>query len=215
VRWTRANIIEEIRRLHDMGEDLSYSHAEEMRLNLLRAASWHYGTWRLAVQAAGLRYDEVSRYKSWGRDRVVERIQELHAQGADLSWRAISLQVDPALAAAALRPNAFSSWREALSAAGLNPDDVSRYRHWNPERVLAEIRELHAKGEPLSSKVSQVEHQSLFCAARRRFGSWDGALEAAGLDVSAIRLRKPSPGLNKPRRSRKSKRAKPKVRRQR
>jgi hypothetical protein len=39
----------------------------------------------------------------------------------------------------------------------------------------------------------------LFCAARRRFGSWDGALNAAGLDAEKIRLRKYNPALNAPR----------------
>lgn len=190
MRWTRKKILAEIKRLYEEGAELYYSAAERDHLNLVRAAAWHFGTWRLAVEQAGIDYESLSRYKRWNRERVVQRIQELHAQGADLSWRSVSMEVDPALAAAALRSNGFSSWREAIAAAGLDIEETARYKYWNEELVLQEIQRLHRAGEPLSSKHMQDNDQSLFCAARRRFGSWDNALDAAGLDHTKIRLRR-------------------------
>lgn len=193
MRWTRKIIIEEIKRLYEAGERLNYSAAEANHLNLLRAAAWHFGTWRTAVEAAGIDYESLSRYQRWNRERIIARIQELHAQGADLSWRSVSMEVDPSLAAAALRPNGFDSWRGAIAAAGLNINEITRYQHWNHDKVLAAIKERHADGRPLSSKAIQLNDQSLFCAARRRFGSWDGALAAAGLNPDKIRLRRGKP----------------------
>jgi hypothetical protein len=189
--WTRRNIVAEIRHLHAGGEELNYASAELRHLNLVRAAAWHFGSWRTAVERAGFDYGELSKYQRWNRERIIERIRELHAQQADLSWREVSLHLDPALAAAALRPNGFQSWREAIEAAGLNIEQVARYAHWDDARVLEEISALQQAGEALSSKAVQQSHQGLFCAARRRFGSWDNALEVAGLDISLIRLRAP------------------------
>ena len=196
MRWTRKSIIAEIKRLHSEGERLNYSAAEANHLNLVRAAAWHYGTWRRAIETAGIDYESLSRYQRWNKQRIIERIQELHKQGADLSWRSVSTELDPSLAAAALRPNGFSSWREAVIAAGIDVEEVTRYKYWNNEKVLKAIRDRKRNGEPMSSKSLQTTDQSLFCAARRRFGSWDGALEAAGYNAEKIRLRRHNPAMN-------------------
>lgn len=203
MRWTRKTIIAEIKRLHNAGEELYYSKAEDNHLNLVRAAGWHFGTWRRAVEAAGVDYESLSRYQRWDRKKIVERIRELHSEGQSLHWRAVSTQVDPPLAAAALRPNGFHSWRDAISAAGFHIEDVARYKEWDHDKVLKAIRARKRKGLSLYSKSLQIEDQSLFCAARRRFGSWDGALEAAGFKAEKIRLRKFNPALNAPRKKKK------------
>jgi hypothetical protein len=200
MRWTRKSIIAEIKSLHDAGEALNYSAAEANCLNLVRAAAWHYGTWRHAIEAAGIDYESLSRYQRWTKKRIVERIRELHEQGADLSWRSVSTNLDPSLAAAALRPNGFRSWRDALAAAGIDVDNVTRYKYWDNEKVIKAIRARKRSGEPMSSRSLQSTDQSLFCAARRRFGSWDKALEAAGFNSEKIRLRRVAPSLSAPRR---------------
>jgi len=192
LHWTRQSIIDEIRRLHKAKEDINYAAVEANHLSLIRAASWHFGKWRRAVEEAGIDYESLSRYRRWSKERIIARIQELYAQGQDLSWRSISQQVDPALAASALRPNGFGSWPEAIEAAGLDIDEVARYKYWNKERVLKAIKERHQAGVNLSSRNAQKNDQSLFCAARRRYGTWDNALEAAGLDASKIRIRRPA-----------------------
>ncbi|MBW3635517.1 MAG: hypothetical protein KY445_03495 [Armatimonadetes bacterium] len=200
MRWNRKTILDEIRELHRSGEELNYASAEENHLNLVRAAAWHHGTWKNAVEQAGLNYETVSKYRRWTRERVIQTIRDHYKAGRDLSWRAISVSVDPPLAAAALRPNiGFATWPEAVTAAGINHDEVARYRHWTPERVVAEIQQLAQQGAPLSSKLLQSNNQSLYCAAKRRFESWDAALAAAGLDPDEVRLRR-APRAPKPRR---------------
>jgi hypothetical protein len=204
VRWNRHTILDEIRELHRSGDELNYTSAEENHLHLVRAAAWHYGTWKQAVELAGLDYDSVSKYKRWTRERVIQAIRDHHKAGHDLSWRSISIALDPPLAAAALRPNVgFETWRDAVTAAGLNHDEIARYRHWTPERVTAEIAELAKKGSPLSSKLVQMSNQSLYCAAKRRFKDWDSALAAAGVDPDSVRLRR-APSSTHPRRRRNS-----------
>lgn len=173
------------------GEELNYASAEEDHVNLVRAAAWHFGTWRRAIEEAGFDYEEVSIYKRWTQKRVIQRIRELHEQGVDLSWSKISTIGDPALAAAAVRANCgFATWHDAVTAAGIDYDRVARYRHWTPERVVEEIRELARQKAPLSSKLVQDNHPPLYNAAKRRFGQWDAALEAAGIDPEKVRQRR-------------------------
>jgi len=192
LHWTRQAILDEIRRMHKAKEDMSFASLEKNHLSLMRASAWHYGTWRRAVEEAGIDYETLSRYKRWSKERIIARIQELYAEGQDLSWRAISQEVDPALAASALRTNGFGSWPEAIEAAGLDINEIARYKYWNEERVLKAIKERYKAGVNLSSRHAQKNDQSLFCAARRRYETWDKALEAAGLDASKIRIRKPA-----------------------
>ncbi|MBI3947210.1 MAG: hypothetical protein HY321_14890 [Armatimonadetes bacterium] len=188
-RWSKDEIAMEIRGLFLDGEELNYTAVEANHLALLRAACRYFGSWKDAVEFSGLDYDKIRKYQAWTKAKIVERIQELHRKEADLSWRNVSTKVDPALAAAAIRPNRFGSWRGALEAAGLNYDLIRRYRAWDENLVIREMRELHKAGEALNSRGVQESAPPLFHAARRRFEGWDSALEAAGLDASRIRKR--------------------------
>ncbi len=191
LRWTHQGIVTEIRKLHARGAVLNYRSAAKQYPDLVRAAEQHFGTWRRAVEEAGIDYDAMRTYQRWDRERIVRRIRELHAAGCDLSWRSVSSEGDPPLAYAAIRPNGFGSWRAAIAAAGLNYEELARYQYWDKERVLREIQERHRAGKPLS--VSDVERDSapLLWAARRRFRSWDEALVKAGINPDHMRLHPP------------------------
>ncbi len=62
-------------------------------------------------------------------------------------------------------------------------------RLWSGERVLQVIAERAARGAPLNSTRVRGDHPQLILAARKFYGSWDRALEAAGLDASRVRVR--------------------------
>jgi hypothetical protein len=173
------------------GEDLNYANIAQNQVALLRAATRYFGSWRAAVDYAGLDYEQIRRYKTWTRDRILDRIRELHKQGQDLSWRHVSTEVDPQLAAAATKRKHFGSWRSAIEAAGLTYGDIRRYREWDEKAVIDRLKELHAEGRELNAKSIEEYDITLITAARRRFDSWDKALTAAGLDYSKIVLRKP------------------------
>jgi enamine deaminase RidA (YjgF/YER057c/UK114 family) len=190
-KWNRETIAAEILHRHQAGMDLSYSGMTRENLPLLRAATRYMGSWQAAVEYAGLNYEDVRRYKSWTNDRIVERIRELYAQGADLSWRHVSLTLDPSVAAAATKKSHFGSWRAALEAAGLDYDAIRRYHDWSEDEVLRRVRDLYAQGQPLNAKRMEKEQITLITAARRRFPSWDRTLAAAGLDYRNIVLRAP------------------------
>lgn len=190
-KWSKESIGLEIVSMYESGENLNYASIAASNLALLRAATRYFGTWEDAVRFAGLDYDSIRRYKSWTRDRIVARIKELHAQGVDLSWRNVCLNVDPQLAAAATKKSHFGSWREALESAGLDYDAIRRYREWDDTRILDMVREFHKDGKELNAKNMEQQDITLITAARRRFDSWHQALTAAGLDYKEIVQRAP------------------------
>lgn len=197
-KWSKETILGEILGRHAAGEDLSYSGMSRNDLSLLRAAARYFGSWQEAVERAGLDYAEIRKYRVWTDERILARIRELSAQGADLSWRHVSMKLDPGLAAAAAKKGHFGSWKAALEQAGLDYEQIRRYKDWSEEEVLRRLRDRHAEGRPLNAKTMERENVPLITAARRRFPSWDRALSAAGLDHRGIVLR--APFMRRPRR---------------
>jgi len=190
-KWTKDSIAIEIVNMHDCGQSVTSSCMARTHASLLRAASRLFGSWEAAVSYSGLDYDQIRRYKSWTREAIIERVQDLHAQGTDLSWRNVVLNVDAKLASAAVKKKHFGSWREAVEAAGLDYDAIRRYREWNDERVLNVVREYHASGKDLNAKNVAEDDMALITAARRRFDTWPRVLVEAGFDYKEIVRRAP------------------------
>jgi hypothetical protein len=189
-KWSNELVIEEVKVWHAEGKPL-YSHFVRKNFQELLAAGIRYfGTWQKAVEAAGIQYDSVRRYQNWSKELITAKIAELHAQGVDLSFRSMMLSKYNAMVYAAIRPNHFGSWKNALSGAGLAPEEIYRYRSWDEEAILDEIRKLKSDGADLSSKNMDETANPLIATARRRFGNWGAAVERAGIDYATIRRRR-------------------------
>jgi len=190
-KWSKDTIAHQIFEMYENGENLNYAQIAHEQVALLRAATRYFGSWRAAIEYAGLNYDDIRRYKSWTKARILERIRELHTLGEDLSWRHVSTVVDPQLAAAATKRKHFGSWKSAVSEAGLDYGTIRRYREWDADTITSKVNELHSLGIDLNAKSMEEYDITLITAARRRFDSWDRALTAAGLDYKKIVLRTP------------------------
>src|SRR5207244_4129768 len=83
---------------------------------------------------------------------------------------------DPQLAAAATKRKHFGSWRNAVTAAGLDYGQIRRYREWDEETIKHRLRDLYEQGIDLNAKHMEEYDITLITAARRRFESWDRAL---------------------------------------
>jgi hypothetical protein len=190
-KWTCEAITARIRELDAAGVAISHTGVAKADLALLRAATRRYGSWRAAVEAAGFDYAQVRAYDEWTDERILGRIRELHSQGVDLSWRYVSTTADPRLAAAATKGAHFGSWRAAILAAGIEYAGVRRYRRWDEGAIIAQLRQMLAAGAELNAKAVEATDVALITAARRRFGSWQGALAAAGIEYARVALRRP------------------------
>jgi hypothetical protein len=73
--WTRESIVAEIHRLDRSGHALSWSQAPRL---LVKSADYHFGSWRAAIEAAGLDYGTVRISRAPYSDaELVDRLRAL------------------------------------------------------------------------------------------------------------------------------------------
>lgn len=192
IAWDKPRILKALRQLNKKGEDLSYNRLAKKRQSLVSAAAYHFGSYRKAVEKAGIDYAVVTRRPRWTKQRVISLIKAARRSGEDLHWSAVTRRRDElGLAAfASLQPRLFGRWDRALHAAGLDADDVSIYRRWDRNSILFELKGLAREREPLNSGAIQKEDPGLHAAAVRHFGSYDAALRAAKLEPGDHRQRR-------------------------
>jgi hypothetical protein len=189
-KWSKDLVQDEIRAWHAAGKPL-YSHFVRKNFQELLAAGIRYfGNWQTAVASTGVAYEDVRKYQNWSKEVIVKKIQELHRQGVDLSFRAMMLSKYNSMVYAAIRPNHFGSWKSALQASGLAAEEIYRYRSWDESTIIEEIRKLKLQGADLSSKTMDETANPLIATARRRFGNWGNAVEKAGIDYDSVRRRR-------------------------
>jgi hypothetical protein len=148
---------------------------------LYRAALHHFGTWRQALEAAGIdvRHAHLNaKPRQLDRKRILDALQQRHQAGLSLSWSEVCLE-NRAIATAA--KNAFGCWRSALVAAGIQPEvhQTAFGNRWDKQRVIAEIQSRQRQEKPLTYRAVDRDDAALLRAARRYFGQWRTALEAA------------------------------------
>ncbi len=193
-RWSKEAIVRTIEALRETGADLSYSGAGAARPALHRAAIRLFGSWQAALTAAGVNPEMVRRRRQWTSEAIVERLRQMAARGADLSWTAVAYGPERALAAAAVKKCRFGSWQAALGAAGVATEvNARRIRRWDARTIEEAIRRRRIEGLALNAKAVEREEPALFAAGRRRFGSWNAALMVAGVDPATVMMRRSTP----------------------
>lgn len=190
--WNKPRIKSELRRLHRGGANLSYNALARRNQALVSAAAYHFGSYRAAVESADIDYAAVTRRPRWTKQSIIQLIKQARRNGDDLHWSAVTKRRDELgrAAFASLQPRLFGRWDRALHAAGLDADDVSRYRRWDRNTVAFELRARAMDDEPLNSGAIQQDDSGLHAAAVRHFGSYDRALRAARVDPESVRRRR-------------------------
>jgi|SRR5581483_1066158 len=190
--WDKNRILSELRRLHKEGENLSYSHLARAQQALLSAAAYHFGSYKGAIEKAGIDYAEVIQRPRWNKARIIRLLKDAKKKGIELHWSAVTKRGDELSRAAfaAIQPRLFGRWDRALHAAGLDADDVVIYRAWDQDAVIFELKSRAQNGEPLNSGGLQKDDPGLHAAAIRYFGSYPAALKAAKFDPAALRERR-------------------------
>lgn len=124
----------------------------------------------------------------WSNEKIIEEIKKLHEAGEPLTVKHTAKNYS-ALYSAALRY--FHSWADAVEATGIDYDAIRRASRreairkitkWNKERVIEEIKMIPKADLWFVYKNNIALHS----AARREFGSWKKAVEAAGYDYEEI-----------------------------
>jgi hypothetical protein len=190
--WDKTKIAAALKKLHKQGVDLSYNLLAKKDQSLVSAAAYHFGSYRKAVERAGIDYAEVIRRPRWTKTAIITLIKEARRSGQELHWSSVTKRRDPLgkAAFASLQPRLFGSWDRALHAAGLDADEVNRYRKWDKNTVVSELKARFRDGELLNSGAIQRDDPGLHAAAVRHFAGYDQALRAAKLDPDKVRRRK-------------------------
>jgi len=193
--YSREGVTKEIRRMCLSGYGLSAARNQRRDRRLYRAAIQHFGTWKAALQAAGIDPKHAhlaSKPRQLDKQKILQALQQRHQAGQSLCWNEVCLE-NHAMATAA--KHAFGGWCKALVAAGIEPEPrrVTSGRKWDKERVIAQIQERQRQGKPLTYSAVRRDHPGLTQAARRYFGRWRAALEAAGI-VSEERVERNEEG---------------------
>jgi hypothetical protein len=190
--WNKQSIVQALKQLHKKGVDLSYNRLAKRQQALVSASAYHFGSYRKAVERASLDYAEIIRRPRWTKQAIITQIKKGKRDGHDLNWSSITKRRDELgkAAFASLQPRLFGSWDRALHAAGLDADDVNRYRKWDKNTVVFDLKARAKDNEALNSGALQKEDPGLHAAAVRHFGSYDKALKAARVDPQAVRQRR-------------------------
>jgi hypothetical protein len=86
----------------------------------------------------------------------------------------------------------FGSWAEAVNAAGIDyANEVRKIPKWTRERIIKAIQDARRAKADLSwtcvTKNKKYSAMAYAAIRENQFGSWDKALEAAGIDPSDVR----------------------------
>ena len=193
--WTKDKLIQTIRELHAQNVDLSPTAIQKTHSALFASARSrsHFGSWRIAIETAGLSYDGIKRLKQrWSHDEIVRLIQEHHARGEDLLDPKFKIK-NRNLYLAACAHRYFGSWRRAIRAAGLDHETMREGHIWTRRKILDTIQNMADQGQSLNWAHIEEHCPGIYRAARRRenFGSWHHALMAAGVPQSPVRRGRP------------------------
>ncbi|CAN5865901.1 hypothetical protein BH11GEM2_BH11GEM2_36230 [soil metagenome] len=178
--WDEDTVVSDIRALHRGRKSLAYTKAPS---KLVNAAARRFGTWRGAVEAAGLDYDRVRLVREpYDQEELLSIMRDIHTHAPETTLA----ELHDHLANEAWKRE-FGSIEDAARAAGLHDWPV---RVLGPlleaDGVIAAIRAAHRNGRSLASSHVDSEDSHLHKSALRRFGSWHDALIAAGLPAPAI-----------------------------
>lgn len=185
-KWDKETIINQILELKNSSQPLNAISVMNDNLKLYGAARTHFGSWKNAIIAAGLDYNEINkklRETNWSKDVIATEIQKIASEGGNLRSDFIQKH-NTKLHSAAQRY--FSSWKEAIEYAGFNYDNIKQIK-WTKETIIMSILDLYNNNQDISSSTMQKTQMPLFQAGCRIFNSWANAVNAAGIDYSAIK----------------------------
>jgi hypothetical protein len=180
-KFTREDVIEKIRTDAREQRDMRVSAAGTRHgSSFPRAAKKYFGGWRGALEAAGVPRPEYFRGR-WTREEVIQTIQEEWRERQDVRSISVGLRHGAGIYGAAVRH--FGGWRGAQRAASVPVTPFGRCEKWTAARIVEIIREEWRSRHRCSVKQLSRRAPGIFIAARRNYGSWRGALEAAGVPV--------------------------------
>jgi hypothetical protein len=127
----------------------------------------------------------------WSLEYALDRLWEFHRRGWALNSEEVQRRERPIFSYVL---NLGWAWDEVLQMLGLPPEQVRKQavgQHLTKRDVLRGLRNRTREGKSVTYTAVEREDLRLCNAARRHFGSYEGALRAAGIDPKRVRLKTP------------------------
>ncbi len=166
-------------------------------IELWKKSFEHFGSWRKAVAEAGgnAKHGRQAGHTPFStKAKVIAELKRRAAAGQLLARRELTSKEDDKQLYA-MATGFFGTWQAAVRASGVDPKSYHeknlnpKRKYTDPEHVLAAIRRRRREGQPLNARgLTHGDHQdaALLYTARKLFGSWQGAIDAAGIDYRNV-----------------------------
>ncbi len=177
--WQPEMIIEHILARHGK-ERLNSHYYATTYPDVYAAAERLFGSWKDAIEAAGLDYSKIRRYRTWSRQEVLTEIRAAYELGHSVNSSTMQKNNKPLYMAAIRR---FGNWSNAVVAAGIDYPSVRKRRLMTRSHIKRKIFDLYRKGENLSYTHMRKNHQYLLAVGMRKLGggSWAAVRVECGI----------------------------------
>ncbi|TWU43911.1 hypothetical protein Q31b_14430 [Novipirellula aureliae] len=175
--------------------DLYYGSRSDLRL--WKKAFELFGSWRNAVKKAGgnsRQIREASQTPFSTTAKVTAELKKRNRGGRSLAREQLCQnEIDKQLYCMA--SGFFGTWQAAVRASGQDPKAYHQFnlepirKYVTEKQVVDEIRKRQKKDQPINVRGlthGDATDQPLLYSARKLFGSWQAAIEAAGIEYDSV-----------------------------
>lgn len=188
-RWDCDRIVSRIREIHRQGGKLAHSQAPS---RLVGAALVYFGSWRRAIETAGLDYESVRLPNNHGKrgERILAMLRRAAASGR------AGMGADGFITSSQAERvrSRFGTVRAAILAAGLDADALgfpARVRYNSDDAIVRELRRLVR--EFPNMRMAEFGARNVAEAMKRRYGSLHAGLRALGIEGWPLQRNFPLP----------------------
>lgn len=156
-----------------------------------------FGSWKEAIGAAGLNYDDIRKYQRWDRDRVIASVLKRFEDKEPITCQFVQVNCR-ALYMAAI--HLFGSWNAAVREAGVDYDQIRLRRRLTEDEIREAIIELFESGEDLAYPNMRKNYLYLLTYGARKLGggSWAAARLNCGIQKNFRKKRSVPEGFLEP-----------------
>ncbi len=88
-KWTKEQVIFEIKKLNDQGKPLNYSYAAAKMKSLVCEARIFFGSWDMALKAAGFDFTIIRKRQIWSKQKIIDEVRKRKSKGKSITYSAI------------------------------------------------------------------------------------------------------------------------------
>jgi hypothetical protein len=149
--YGKSEWIAAIKKIHKNGGSIGAADLQDKNQNLYRLGVWIFGDWDKALRAAGVDPDTARMRRFWDKEKIINELRRMRKQHLPLYPNYV-MKNHHSLFHGALHE--YGSWNEAVFAAGLTDEKISRRTKLGLLRALRDAVESR-------SAVSQTLHSEI------------------------------------------------------